>query len=115
MMKLTNWQKQHPEKEQLPPDVFFEEITEPSVKPKKEKQVSVISAEDWRTPIMEYLRRNIELQNEKEEKKMFQRARGYIISEGELFKSGRRHQPIVKVHLDNQRNRTPQGNSLRVL
>ena len=55
---------------QLPSDVFFEEITEPSVKPRKEKQVSVISAEDWRTPIMEYLRGNIELANEKEEKKM---------------------------------------------
>ena len=67
-------------KEQLPSDVFFEGITEPSVKPRKEKQVSVISAEDWRTPIMEYLRENIELANEKEEKKMFQRARGYIIS-----------------------------------
>ena len=67
-------------------DVFFEEITEPSVKPDK-KQVSVMSAEDWRTPIMEYLRGNIELPNEKEEKKMFQRARGYVISEGELFKS----------------------------
>ena len=36
---------------------------------------------------MEYLRGNIELPNEKEEKKMFQRARGYVISEGELFKS----------------------------
>ena len=36
---------------------------------------------------MEYLRGNIELPNEKE-KKMFQRARGYVISEGELFKSG---------------------------
>ena len=36
---------------------------------------------------MEYLRGNIELLNEKE-KKMFQRARGYVISEGELFKSG---------------------------
>jgi len=35
-------------KEQLPPDVFFKEITEPSVKPKREKQVSVISVEDWR-------------------------------------------------------------------
>jgi len=40
-------------KEQLPSDVFFKEIIEPSVKSKKEKQVSVISAEDWRTPIME--------------------------------------------------------------
>jgi len=75
-------------KEQLPSDVFFEEITEPSVKPKKEKHVSIISAEDRRTPIMEYLRGNNELANEKEEKKMFQRARGYIISEDELFKSG---------------------------
>ena len=74
-------------KEQLPSDVFFEEITEPSVKLKKEKQVSIITAEDWRAPIMEYLRGNIELPNEKE-KKMFQRARGYVISEGELFKSG---------------------------
>jgi len=75
-------------KEQLPSDVFFEEITEPSVKPKKEKRVTVISAEDWRTPIMEYLWGNNKLENEKEEKKIFQRARGYIISEGELFKSG---------------------------
>ena len=56
-------------KEQLPSDVFFKEIIEPSVKSKKEKQVSVISAEDWRTPIMEYLRGNIELASEKEEKK----------------------------------------------
>ena len=54
----------------------------------EEKQVSVISVEDWRTHIMEYLRGNIELANEKEEKKLFQRARGYIISEGELYKSG---------------------------
>ena len=52
-------------KEQLPSDVFFEEITEHSVKPRKEKQVSIFSAEDWRTPIMEYLRGNIELANEK--------------------------------------------------
>ena len=63
-------------KEQLLSDLFFEEITEPSVKPKKEKQVSVILAEDWRTPIIEYLRGNNELANEKEEKKIFQRAKG---------------------------------------
>jgi len=37
---------------------------------------------------MEYLRGNIELPNKKEEKRMFQRAKGYVISEGELFKSG---------------------------
>ena len=65
-------------KEQLPSDVFFEEITEPSVKPKKQKQVSLISDEDWRTPIMEYLRGNIELANEKEKKKKCSKEQGAI-------------------------------------
>ena len=63
-------------KEQVPSDVFYEEITEPSVKPKKEKQVSVIAAEDWRTPIMEYLRGNNELANEREEKKKCSKEQG---------------------------------------
>ena len=73
-------------KEQLPLDVFYEEITEPSVKPKKEKQISVISAEDWRTPIMEYLRGNIELPNEKDEKKC-SRGRGATSSPRESCSS----------------------------
>lgn len=73
-------------KEQFPSDVFFEEITEPSVKPKKEKLVSVISAEDWRTSIMEYLRGNIELPNEKEEKKC-SRERGAMLSPRESCSS----------------------------
>ena len=93
-------------KEQLPSDVFFEEITEPSVKPKKEKQVSVISPEDWRTPIMEYLRGNIELPNEKEEKKNIPESEGLYHLRGRVVQI-RCHQPMVKVHLDNQRNRTP--------
>ena len=74
-------------KEQLPPDVLFEEITEPSVKPKKEKQVSVISAEDWRTPIMEYLRENIELPNERERRRKCSRERGAISSPSESCSS----------------------------
>ena len=63
-------------KEQLPSDVFYEEITEPSVKPKREKHVSVIAAEDWRTPIIEYLRGNNELANEREEKKNVPKSKG---------------------------------------
>ena len=59
-------------KEPLPPDVFFEYITEPSIKRKKEKQVNTITPEDWRSPIMAYLRGNYEPVNEAEEKKMFQ-------------------------------------------
>jgi len=90
-------------REQLPSDVFFEEITEPSVKPKKEKLVSVISAEDWRTSIMEYLRGNIELPNEKEEKKNVPESKGLCYLRGRAVQV-RCNQPMVKVHLDNRRN-----------
>jgi len=65
-------------KEQLPSDVLFEEITEPSVKPKK-KQVSVISAEDWRTPIIEYLGETSSCQMRKRRRKC-SRERGAMSS-----------------------------------
>jgi ribonuclease HI len=42
-------------KQQLPPDVFYEEITTPSIRQKKEKQINAIFSEDWRSPIMAYL------------------------------------------------------------
>ena len=37
---------------------------------------------------MAYLRRHYELSDEAEEKRLSQRARGYVISQGELYKSG---------------------------
>ena len=75
-------------KQQLPPDVFFKEIYTPSTKPKKESRVNVIFSEDWRAPIMAYLRGHYEPIDEAEEKRLSQRARGYVISQGDLYKSG---------------------------
>jgi hypothetical protein len=54
----------------------------------KEKQINAIISEDWRSPIMAYLHGHIELADETNEKRMSQRARGYLISKGELYKSG---------------------------
>ena len=75
-------------KQQLPPDVFFEEICTPSTRPKKESRVNAIFSEDWRAPIMAYLRGHYEPIDEAEEKRLSQRARGYVISQGDLYKSG---------------------------
>ena len=75
-------------KEPQPPDVFSEKITNPSIKPEKAKQINDIASEDWRSPIMAYLRGHFEPADEKEEKRMFQRARSYTLSEGKLYKSG---------------------------
>ena len=75
-------------KQQLPPDVFFEEISTPSTRPKKEIGINTIFSEDWRAPIMAYLWGHYELSDEAEEKRLSQRTRGYVMSQGELYNSG---------------------------
>ncbi len=47
----------------LPPDVFFQVIEDPSVKTVElePRMINVVQAEDWRAPIMEYLRHHYEL------------------------------------------------------
>jgi transposase InsO family protein len=72
----------------MPPDVFFEIIKEPSIKEEKAKIVSVEEIPDWRAEIMAYLRGHYEPQSELEEKRLKQRARGYTVVSGELYKSG---------------------------
>ena len=54
----------------MPPDVFFITIEEPSLKDvERETQVvSAIISEDWRAPIMAYLRGHYEPENEVEQK-----------------------------------------------
>ena len=47
-------------KQQLPPDVFFEEISTPSTRPKKESRINTIFSKDWRALIMAYLRGHYE-------------------------------------------------------
>jgi ribonuclease HI len=77
-------------KQPLPLDVFYKEITQHSIKQKKEPlaQLNATFSEYWRSPIMAYLHEYFELVDETEETRMSQQARGYIIFEGELYKSG---------------------------
>jgi ribonuclease HI len=74
----------------IPPDVFFEIIIikEPSIKEEKAKIISVVETHDWRAEIMAYLRGHYEPQDELEEKRLKQRARGYAVVNGEVYKSG---------------------------
>jgi hypothetical protein len=74
--------------QEIPPDVFFEIIKEPSIKEEKAKIVSVVEIPDWRAEIMAYLRDHYEPQSELEEKRLKQRARGYAVFNRELYKSG---------------------------
>jgi ribonuclease HI len=62
--------------QELPPDVFFEIIREPSIKDSRAKIVSIVETPDWRAEIMAYLRGHYEPQDELEEKRLKQRVRG---------------------------------------
>jgi hypothetical protein len=74
--------------QELPPDVFFEIIREPSIKESRPKIVNAVETPDWRAEIMAYLRGHYEPQDELEEKRLKQRAWGYTVVNGELYKSG---------------------------
>jgi ribonuclease HI len=54
--------------QELPPDVFFEIIREPSIKESGPKTVNVVETPDWRAEIMAYLRGHYEPQDELEKK-----------------------------------------------
>jgi ribonuclease HI len=73
--------------QEMLPDVFFEIIKEPSIKDSKPKIMNVVEIRDWRAEIMAYLRGHYEPQDELEEKRLKQRARGYVVVNGELYKS----------------------------
>lgn len=57
-------------KQPLPPDIFHEEISKPSIRENKEKQINAIFSEDWRAPIMAYLLGHFEPADETDEKRM---------------------------------------------
>jgi hypothetical protein len=63
--------------QELPPNVFFEIVKEPSIKESRPKIVNAVETPDWRAEIMAYLRGHYEPQDELEEKRFKQRARGY--------------------------------------
>jgi hypothetical protein len=70
--------------QEMPPDVFFEIIKESSIKETKPKIVNFVETPDWRTEIMAYLRGHYKPQDELEDKRLKQRARGYAVVNGEL-------------------------------
>jgi hypothetical protein len=74
--------------QELPLDVFFEIIKEPSIKEPRPKTVNVVETNDWRAEIMSYLRGHYEPQDELEEKRLKQSTRGYTVVNGKLYKSG---------------------------
>jgi hypothetical protein len=71
----------------MPPDVLFEIIKEPSIKEMKPKIVTIVESPDWRAEIMAYLWGHYKPQDELEEKRLKQRARGYAVISGEMYKS----------------------------
>jgi hypothetical protein len=74
--------------QELPPDVFFEITREPSIKESRPKIVNAVETPDWRAEIMAYLRGHYEPQDELQEKRLKQRTSGYVVVNGELYKSG---------------------------
>jgi hypothetical protein len=73
----------------LPLDVFYAVISQPSIEVyiKAPKVINTIHSENWRAPIMAYLKGYHELETKEEEKWMQQRARGYKIINDELYKA----------------------------
>jgi hypothetical protein len=73
----------------LPPDVFFQVIKDPSMKlvEPEPRMVNIIQGEDWRAPIMAYLRQHYEPDNSTVLIKMQQRAKAYQVIGDELYKT----------------------------
>jgi hypothetical protein len=100
--------------QELPPDVFFEIIREPSIKDSRAKIMNVVETPDWRAEIMAYLRGHYEPQDELEEKRLKQRVRCYTVVNGELYKSGVT-EPWLRCITSENRSGTSKGNSQRIL
>jgi hypothetical protein len=75
-------------KQELPPDVFFEIIREPSIKESRPKIVNVVETPDWRAEIMAYLRGHYEPQDELQEKKVKTKGKGLCNSKWRAVQIG---------------------------
>jgi hypothetical protein len=73
----------------LPPDVFFQVIKDPSIKTvePEPRMINIIQGEDWRAPIMAYLRHHYEPDSGAELIKMQQRAKEYQIIGDDIYKT----------------------------
>jgi hypothetical protein len=73
----------------LPVDVFIQVIEDASIKTvePEPRLINAIEGEDWRAPIMAYLRHYYEPDNTTELIRMQQRAKAYQIISNELYKT----------------------------
>jgi hypothetical protein len=76
--------------EAMPPDVFFEVLTAPSIRPDKQplSTVNAIAILDWRAPITAFLCGHYEPVETHDLKRMQARAKGCILKDDILFKLG---------------------------
>jgi hypothetical protein len=74
----------------MPPDVFFEILTAPSIKPDKQplSTVNTIASMDWRAPIISFLHGHYEPVETYDMKRMQARAKVYVLKD-ENFSSWR--------------------------
>jgi transposase InsO family protein len=74
----------------MPPDVFFEILTAPSIKLDKQplSTVNTIARIYWRAPIIAFLHGHYEIVETHDMKRMQARAKGYILKDDNLFKLG---------------------------
>jgi hypothetical protein len=72
----------------LPADVFSQTISDTSIKTieLEPKVINIIQGEDWRAPIIAYLRHYYESDSTVEQARMQQRARSYQIVDNDLYK-----------------------------
>lgn len=78
------------QKANLPLDVFFQILTQASIKTKQEapREIHIIQSEYWRASIMAYLRGYYEPEKEVDEVRMQHRSRNYKIVDNQLYKQG---------------------------
>jgi ribonuclease HI len=76
-------------KAELPPDVFFQVIKDPSVKTvePEPRMINIVQGEDWRAQILAYLHHHYEPNSTAELNRMQQRVKAYQIIEDDLYKT----------------------------
>jgi ribonuclease HI len=74
----------------LPQDVFYQILKQASIKAVQvtPREVHIIQNEDWRAPIMAYLRGHYEPENKVNNIRMKQRTKNYKIINNQLYKQG---------------------------
>jgi ribonuclease HI len=82
--------KKAAKKELMLPDVFFEILATPSIKPDKQPRsiVNAITSIDWRAPIITFLPGHYEPIEAHDMKRMQARVKGYVLKVDNLFKLG---------------------------